>query len=97
MVANKWITKIISHICHVQRYWLLYMFGDQNQCNLSKKVFKFTTTIYDQKVYNKYCVLKERRYNTLKNRVDTTTKHIMLTTFLKTGRISTYFEPVDKY
>ena len=95
MVPNKWMTKIYEAYNKFNN--TIYMFGDPNQCEPVEPGSQIHYNYLLSKSIQEMCPkTKTLEYIEKSCRYDKTT-HVMLSKFLKTGRISTYFEPIGKY
>ena len=94
MVPNKWITKIYHEYinCNIT----VYMFGDPDQCEPVEGGSQIHYNYLESKTISEMCPrIKTLQYIDKSCRYDIQT-HEMLKTFLKHGKISTYFQPIDK-
>ena len=93
MVPNKWITKIYHEYinCNIT----VYMFGDPNQCEPVEGGSQIHYNYLESKTISEMCPrIKTLQYIDKSCRYDIQT-HEMLKKFLKHGKISTYFQPID--
>ena len=94
MVPNKWMTKIY------QVYTLfnnnIYMFGDPNQCEPVEAGSQIHYDYLGSKTVREMCPrIETLQYIEKSCRYDKQT-HKMLDKFLKYGKVSAYFNPIDK-
>ena len=94
MVPNKWMTKIY------QAYTLfnntIYMFGDPNQCEPVETGSQIHYDYLGSKTVRDMCPrIETLQYIEKSCRYDKQT-HKMLDKFLKDGKVSAYFNPIDK-
>ena len=92
MVPNKWITKIYELYTLFKN--TINIFGDIQQCNpVENSLIHFN---YEKsKTIHEMCPNKIiLQYNTKTSRYDIKT-YVMLTKYLKCGRISNYFNTID--
>ena len=94
MVPNKWITKIYEAFTLFNNK--VYMFGDPNQCEPVEPGSQIHTNYLESKTVSEMCPnVQTLQYIEKSCRYDKQT-HEMLKKFLKYGKISTYFQPIDK-
>ena len=94
MVPNKWMTKIYHE--YIKYNITVYMFGDPNQCEPVEGGSQIHYDYMESKTISEMCPRVETlKYIEKSCRYDKQT-HEMLKTFLKHGKISTYFQPIDK-
>ena len=94
MVPNKWMTKIYHE--YIKYNNTVYMFGDPNQCEPVEGCSQIHYDYLNSKTISEMCPRVETlQYIEKSCRYDKQT-HEMLKTFLKHGKISTYFQPIDK-
>ena len=94
MVPNKWMTKIYHE--YIKYNITVYMFGDPNQCEPVEGGSQIHYDYLESKTISEMCPKVETlKYIEKSCRYDKQT-HEMLKTFLKHGKISTYFQPIDK-
>ena len=94
MVPNKWITKIYHE--YIKYNITVYMYGDPNQCEPVEGGSQIHYDYLESKTINEMCPKVETlKYIEKSCKYDRKT-HEMLKTFLKHGKISTYFQPIDK-
>ena len=94
MVPNKWMTKIY------QAYTLfnntIYMFGDPNQCEPVEAGSQIHYDYLGSNTVREMCPrIKTLQYIEKSCRYEKQT-HKMLDTFLKHGKVSAYFQPIEK-
>ena len=95
MVPNKWMTKIYEAFVKFNNK--IYLFGDPNQCEPVESGSQIHNDYLRSETVNQMCPNAETLpYIEKSCRYDKKT-HEMLSTFLKHGKISTYFNPIDKY
>ena len=94
MVPNKWMTKIYHEYTKYNNK--VYMFGDPNQCEPVEGGSQIHYNYMESKTISEMCPrIETLQYIEKSCRYDKQT-HEMLKTFLKHGKISTYFQPIDK-
>ena len=94
MIPNKWITRIYEAFTMFKNK--IYMFGDPNQCEPVEPGSQVHNNYLESVTVREMCPERETlQYIEKSCRYDKKT-HEMLDKFLKHGKISTYFEPVDK-
>ena len=94
MVPNKWMTKIYHE--YLKHSNTVYMFGDPNQCEPVEGGSQIHYDYLESKTVREMCPrIETLQYIEKSCRYDKQT-HEMLKTFLKHGKISTYFQPIDK-
>ena len=94
MVPNKWITLIYKAYLNFNNK--IYMFGDPNQCEPVEPGSQIHYDYLESKTIREMCPKVETlKYIERSCRYDKQT-HEMLKTFLKHGKISTYFQPIDQ-
>ena len=94
MVPNKWITKIYEAFTMFNK--TIYMFGDPNQCE-PVEGSQIHNDYQESKTIHEMCPkIQTLRYIEKSCRYDKKT-HEMLYKFLKYGKISTFFQPIDKF
>ena len=94
MVPNKWMTLIykayILYDCRV------HMFGDSNQCEPVEKGSQIKYDYLEPRTIREMCPkIETLKYIEKSCRYDKET-HEMLKTFLKCGKVSKYFKPIDR-
>jgi len=94
MVPNKWITRVY------QAYGLygikVYLFGDPNQCSPVEGCSQITYDYLDSVSINEMCDrIETLEYIPETCRYDKPT-HTMLDKFLKYGRVTSYFRPIER-
>ena len=94
MVPNKWMTKIYNE--YLKNGNRVYMYGDLNQCSPVEGGSQINYDYLESKPVREMCPkIETLEYIEKSCRYDKQT-HEMLKTFLKLGKISTYFQPIDK-
>ena len=94
MVPNKWMTKIYNE--YIKYNNTVYMFGDPNQCEPVEGGSQIHYNYLESKTISEMCPrIETLQYIEKSCRYDKQT-HEMLKTFLKHGKISTYFQPIDQ-
>ena len=94
MVPNKWMTKIYHE--YIKYNLTIYMFGDPNQCEPVEGGSQIHYNYLESKTISEMCPrIETLQYIEKSCRYDKQT-HEMLKTFLKHGKISTYFQPIDQ-
>lgn len=95
MVQNKWMTLIYKALTMFNNK--IFMFGDPNQCEPVKSNSQRIYNFLESKTVNEMCPKRKNlEYIESGYRYDKKI-HEMSDKFLKTGQISTYFKPIDKY
>ena len=95
MVPNKWMTKIYE--IFTKYYNTVYMFGDNNQCEAVENGSHIKYDYQESASILQMCPNKcTMSYIEESCRYDKDT-HNMLSTFLKHGKVSAYFEPIGEY
>ena len=93
MVPNKWMTRIYEAFTLFHN--MIYMFGDPNQCEPVEPGSQIHVNYLLSKTVEEMCPNRETiQYIEESARYDKKT-HEMLHKFLKHGKISTYFEPIN--
>ena len=93
MVPNKWMTKIYHE--YVKNVNTVYMFGDSNQCMPVEGGSQIHYNYLDSTTISEMCPrIETLQYIEKSCRYDIQT-HEMLKKFLKFGKISIYFQPID--
>ena len=94
MVPNKWMTKIYE--VYIKFNNKVYMFGDPNQCEPVEGGSQIHYDYQESKTVREMCPRVETlQYIEKSCRYDKRT-HTMLDKFLKHGKVSAYFTPIDK-
>jgi len=94
MVPNKWMTKIYHE--YIKYNNKVYMFGDPNQCEPVEGGSQIHYNYLESKTVREMCPrIETLQYIEKSCRYDKLTPE-MLKTFLKHGKISTYFQPIDQ-
>ena len=94
MIPNKWMTKIYHE--YIKYNNTVYMFGDPNQCEPVEGGSQIHYNYLESKTVREMCPrIETLQYIEKSCRYDKRT-HEMLKTFLKHGKISTYFQPIDQ-
>ena len=95
MVPNKWMTKIYNAFTEFGNK--VFMFGDPNQCKPVEGGSSINYNYLDSEAIHKMCGNVERlEYIESTCRYDKQT-HEILDKFLRFGKVSAYFQPIDKY
>ena len=95
MVPNKWMTKIYEIFTDFNN--TVFMFGDNNQCEAVENGSQIKYNYEDSPGVKQMCPNKSiMSYIEDSCRYDRQT-HNMLSTFLKHGKVSAYFEPIGEY
>ena len=95
MVPNKWMTKIYNAFTEFGTK--VFMFGDPNQCEPVEGGSSINYNYLDSEAIHKMCSGVERlEYIESTCRYDKRT-HEILDKFLRFGKVSAYFQPIDKY
>ena len=93
MAPNKWITQVYKIFTMFKNN--IFMFGDPNQCEPVANGSQVNYNYMESKTVNDMCPIIETLQHIEKScRYDKPT-HEMLKTFLKHGKISIYFNPVN--
>ena len=93
MVPNKWITQVYKIFTMFKNN--IFMFGDPNQCEPVENGSQVNYNYMESKTVNDMCPkIETLQYIEKSCRYDKPT-HEMLKTFLKHGKISIYFNPVN--
>ena len=95
MVPNKWMTKIYKALTMFDN--TVYMFGDPNQCSPVEGGSQIHYNYLDSVTVHDMCPNSQTLQHIEKSCRYNSKTHYILSTFLNTGRISTYFEPTSKY
>ena len=94
MVPNKWMTKIYEAYTLFNN--TIYMFGDPNQCEPVEAGSQIHYDYLGSKTVHDMCPrIETLQYIEKSCRYDKQT-HKMLDKFLKYGKVSAYFNPIDK-
>ena len=94
MVPNKWMTKIYQ--AYLKYNNTVYMFGDPNQCEPVEGGSQIHYDYLGSKTVRDMCPrIETLQYIEKSCRYDKQT-HKMLDKFLKYGKVSAYFNPIDK-
>ena len=94
MVPSKWMTLIYK--AYTKYGNIIYMFGDTNQCAPVEGGSQINYDYLHSQTVREMCPrIKTLEYIEGPCRYDKET-HEVLKTFLKLGRISKYFQPIDK-
>lgn len=94
MVPNKWMTMIYNP--YTMFNITVYMFGDPNQCEPVEGGSQINYNYLESKTVRQMCPRVETlKYIEKSCRYDKQT-HELLNTFLKHGKMSTYFQPIDQ-
>jgi len=94
MVPNKWMTIIYKAFTMFNNK--IYLFGDSNQCSPIECGSQISYDYLESVAINNMCpTVTTLEYIENTCRYDKKT-HKMLHTFLKHGKLSTYFQPIDK-
>ena len=94
MVANKWIT-LIYKIFTIHNN-IIYMFGDPNQCEPVEAGSQIHYNYLESKTINEMCPERQTLEYIEKSCRYGKQTHEMLKKLLKYGKISTYFQPINK-
>ena len=95
MVPNRWITKIYEAFIKYNNK--IYMFGDPNKCEPVEAGSQIRNDYLDSETISQMCPkTKTLPYIEDSCRYDKQT-HEMLSKFLKHGKVSSYFSPIDVY
>ena len=95
MVPNKWMTKIYEIFSKYNN--TVYMFGDNNQCEAVENGSHIKYDYQESASISQMCPTKyTMSYIEESCRYDKQT-HNILSTFLKHGKVSAYFEPIGEY
>ena len=94
MVPNKWMTKIYQAYTLFNN--MIHMFGDQNQTEPVEAGSQIHYDYLESKTVREMCPrIETLQYIEKSCRYDKQT-HEMLKKFLKHGKVSVYFQPIDK-
>lgn len=94
MVPNKWMTMIYKAYLNFNNK--IYMCGDPNQCEPVEPGSQIHYDYLESKTVSEMCPrIETLQYIEKSCRYDKQT-HEMLKTFLKYGKLSAYFQPIDK-
>lgn len=94
MVPNKWMTKIYQSFTLFNN--TIYMFGDPNQCEPVENGSQIHYDYLNSKTVREMCPrIETLQYIEKSCRYDKQMRG-MLKKFLKHGKVSTYFQPIDK-
>ena len=93
MAPNKWITQVYKIFTMFKNN--IFMFGDPNQCEPVENGSQVNYNYMDSKTVNEMCPKIESLQYIEKSCSYDKPTHEMLKTFLKNGKISIYFNPVN--